>query len=377
MSGGLVETGAEGPILALEPFYGGSHRAFLDGLAAMMPGELEMLTMPARHWKARMRMAAPQLAAELGRRNSLGLEYRAFLCSSYVDVAVLRGLLPRQWRGLPILTYFHENQFAYPVTVEAERDLHFAFTNLTTALASDRLAFNSAHNFESFLAGGRELLGRSVDLRLPGLEESIRSKALILPPGQDFSLIDLAPPPPVRERPPVIVWNHRWEHDKNPEAFFTALYALAEGGGDFRLVVLGESFRESPAIFAEARRRLSDRILHFGYAASRTEYAAWLKRGDVVVSTADHEFFGISVLEAVRAGCRPLLPGRLSYPELFPPEYLYEPGELVRALASALAAGRLAEEEGMALTDRFAWSAVMPRYREWLEVGQCDFCLGL
>jgi glycosyltransferase involved in cell wall biosynthesis len=41
-----------------------------------------------------------------------------------------------------------------------------------------------------------------------------------------------------------------------------------------------------------------------------------LQQADVIVSTARHEFFGLSVLEAMSAGVVPLLPNRLSYPEL-------------------------------------------------------------
>lgn len=356
--------GGNGRILALEPFYGGSHRAFLDGLAAHLGGEMELLTMPARHWKARMRMAAPKLAAELAGRDAQ--DYRAILCSTYVDVAAFRGLGPAWVREVPICTYFHENQFAYPVTTEAERDLHFAITNLTTALASDRLAFNSAYNRDSFLAGCRQMFARSADLRLDGVEAAILDKSLVLPPGQDFSAIDAAQRPAGREGAPVIVWNQRWEHDKNPEEFFAALFELADRGVEFRLVVLGESFRATPPIFAEAKARLAERILHFGFAESAADYAAWLRFGDVVVSTAHHEFFGIAVVEAVRAGCRPLLPNCLAYPENFPGEYLYGPGELAGRLTLALAAGRLAEGEALKLTDRFAWPVLIKEYRDWL-----------
>lgn len=365
MSGGWA--GKNGRILALEPFYGGSHRAFLDGLAAQLPGEMELLTMPARHWKARMRMAAPGLASELGRRGKPKGDYRAILCSTYVDVAAFRGLAPPWLREVAICTYFHENQFAYPVTHEAERDLHFAITNLTTALASDRLAFNSAYNRDSFLAGCRQMFARSADLCLDGAVEAILAKSVVLSPGQDFSIIDAAPQA-VRDGAPVIVWNQRWEHDKNPEEFFAALFELAASGVEFRLVVLGESFRATPPIFAEAKRRLAEQVIHFGYADSLADYAAWLKRGDLVVSTASHEFFGIAVVEAIRAGCRPLLPNRLAYPELFPDEYLYGPGELAGRLTAALKAGRLGEGAARELSEQFAWPALIDKYRDWLGI---------
>ena len=366
MSGGGAR--GEGRLLVLEPFYGGSHRAFLDGLATQLPGVMQLLTMPDRHWKARMRLAAPQLVAELQRRKLRGDEYRAILCSSYVDVAAFRGLLPPPWRSLPICTYFHENQFAYPVTTEAERDLHFAITNLTTALASDSLAFNSAYNRDSFLDGCRRMFARSADLRLAGAEEAILAKSVILSPGQDFAAIDAAPQAE-RDSAPVIVWNQRWEHDKNPEEFFAALFELVANDVDFRLVVLGESFRSTPVIFAEAKSRLAERIIHFGFAASPADYAAWLRRGDVVVSTAGHEFFGIAVIEAVRAGCRPLLPNRLAYPELFPDQYLYRSGELSGRLTAALRGGRLDDGEARGLTDRFAWPSLLDTYRDWLGIG--------
>ena len=42
---------------------------------------------------------------------------------------------------------------------------------------------------------------------------------------------------------------------------------------------------------------------------------------DIVVSTANQETFGLAILEAVLAGCRPILPNRLSYPEVIPVEF--------------------------------------------------------
>jgi glycosyltransferase involved in cell wall biosynthesis len=85
---------------------------------------------------------------------------------------------------------------------------------------------------------------------------------------------------------------------------------------DFRVSVIGESFREAPAVFDRARERWADRIDRWGYQQKRADYEAALREADVIVSTADHEFFGIGVVEAVAAGAYPLVPNRLAYPEV-------------------------------------------------------------
>jgi glycosyltransferase involved in cell wall biosynthesis len=122
--------------------------------------------------------------------------------------------------------------------------------------------------------------------------------------------------------PLCIVWPHRWEHDKDPSTFFSVLLELERSHSvSFSLIVLGESYGEHPPIFAEALSQLSpNSIRHWGFAQSRADYEHLLSQGDVVVSTAQHEFFGVAMLEACRAGCVPLVPDRLAYKELYPNE---------------------------------------------------------
>ncbi len=61
----------------------------------------------------------------------------------------------------------------------------------------------------------------------------------------------------ILDRPLHIVWPHRWEHDKNPEEFFNALFKLHEMEIDFRLHVIGEQFSEIPGLNINILRLLS------------------------------------------------------------------------------------------------------------------------
>ncbi len=350
-------------ILVLEPYFGGSHKFFLQQLAEHLDLNFLQITLPARKWKWRMRFAAPWIAGQLGQQ----LDVEAVLCSTFVDVAALRGLAPGWFNRLPLLTYFHENQFAYPVQVQDERDFHFGLTNYLTALASDRLGFNSRFNLDTFLAGCRAMEKKAPDVRLDTTDQ-ISQKSTILPPGLNFSELDLLP----EQQPPscpVIVWNHRWEHDKNPELFFHTLFELADEGVPFKLIVVGQSFQRSPALFAEIPGRLASRLSHFGYVADRTAYLQLLKQGTLIISTASHEFYGLSVLEAVRAGCRPFLPNRLSYPELFEPAYLYDNDQVFKErLRQVLLENHppLSPSKRRALTAQGSWPVLQEQYEKWL-----------
>ena len=85
---------------------------------------------------------------------------------------------------------------------------------------------------------------------------------------------------------------------------------------EFRVSVIGEQFREAPEAFSWAHQYFSEHIDRWGYQERREKYEEVLAQSDVFVSTARHEFFGITAVEAILAGAFPLLPKRLAYPEI-------------------------------------------------------------
>jgi glycosyltransferase involved in cell wall biosynthesis len=352
--------------LLLEPYYGGSHGAFIEGLQKHLPFRFTLVSLPARKWKMRMQLAAPWMAAETCRLVKEGAQFDAILCSSFIDVATLRVLLAGEGISLPVALYFHENQFAYPNRAKHSAANQFTALNFTTALAADTLAFNSNFNRETFMDGVTGYLKKATDMDILSRVDELREKSHVLYPGIDFS--GFAPSPGQKANPvPVVAWNHRWEHDKDPETFFKTLADLSAGGIDFKLIVLGQHFTRCPEIFARSWQVLQKHIVHFGYAPDKTHYIRLLNRADIVVSTALHEFFGMAVLEAVRCGCRPLVPDRLSYRELFPRPYRYPEGGFARAISRELDKYcPLDKTEVLQLTDHCSWPNMAGKYKKWL-----------
>jgi glycosyltransferase involved in cell wall biosynthesis len=80
--------------------------------------------------------------------------------------------------------------------------------------------------------------------------------------------------------------------------------------------MLGQSFRQTPDTFRLIQQDLAEQIDQWGYLESHEQYLKALQQTDIFVSTASHEFFGISVVEAIAAGAMPLVPRRLAYPEV-------------------------------------------------------------
>lgn len=342
----------------IEPFFSGSHKAFAEGYAKASGHRVEIVSLPGRFWKWRMRAAAFEMAKRVD-----GLKTRpdVIFASSLMDAAHFRAVSVSG--KIPFALFFHECQASYPSSGERtpERDYVYVLTDLASAAAADAVVFNSESLRKDFFRETEHFLRRMPDARPFHALEAVYEKSRVLHLGIDFEGFDGRGRE--RRRPLSVLWPHRWEHDKNPEEFFCVMEKLMDEGADFRLLVAGASYGRKPAVFARARERLAGRIDHWGNAADRVAYIELLKKADIVVSTAFHETFGMAVAEAARAGAHPLVPERLSYPEVVPEEFhekcLYGPEEGLYGALSALLGGEreLINPERLAERfDRFSWS---------------------
>ena len=263
-----------------------------------------------------MRGAALYFIRKCGRSLS---DYNGLITSDLMSLADFKAITPADCPRS--LVYFHESQLTYPLAPGEEMDYQFGFTDITTALAADRVLFNSETHKDAFFTALPGFLKMMPDYRPGWVIDAIEDKAAVLYPGCRFPVNGATEIQRSESDPSLIIWNHRWEFDKDPEVFFDALDTVLKAGCEFRLALLGESARAVPKPFLNARDRLGQRVVQYGFVESRDAYINWLKKGDITISSAIQENFGIAVVEAIRYVCLPLLPRRLSYPEIIPDEY--------------------------------------------------------
>lgn len=361
-------------VLLLSGYDAASHQRWRQGLADNLPGvEFAQIALPPRHFSWRIRGNSMSFAGL--HREALTAGYDVLIATSMVDLSSLRGMVPAL-APLPTALYFHENQFAYPKSTAAHASVEPQIVTLYSALCADRLVFNTAFNRDSFFAGVEQLLRKLPDLVPPNIVTQLQARSSVIPvllEDKCFVPREAAASPNLR---PQLIWNHRWEYDKNPALLLHALELLAsqyDGELPFTLHVVGQSFRKVPPEFASIKQLLTDAggLGQWGYLPSEA-YRALLQTSDLVLSSADHDFQGLSVLEAVAAGAAPVVPARQAYPEWFGAAACYPvTGELAadaQAFAKTIAA-RLTPNNRPATPDlsELQWSRGGAQYQQLIQ----------
>jgi glycosyltransferase involved in cell wall biosynthesis len=367
--------------MLLSPYHGGSHQAWAEGYQRNSLFSVDLLTLPAHFWKWRMHGGAVTLARRfLHDIESHERHPDLIFTTDMLDLTTFLALTRQQTARTAVLLYMHENQLTYPLPADGtkgpmrrqmgERDRHYAFINFASMLAADRIFFNSKFHLDSFFNALPPFLRHYPEYNELNAVDHLTEKSLVVPVGIDLRRLDLVPSPSINNvGPPLIIWNQRLEYDKNPLGFVKALNQIADEGTSFRAALCGERFGKPDSEFSDLLKQLGDRIVFNGYA-NESDYRRLLWEASIVVSTADHEYFGISIVEAIYSHTFPLLPARLSYPEIVPPPYhnicLYKGerdllGKLRWALKESDAIRSIATELAgqVAVYD---WKVMGPRY---------------
>lgn len=317
--------------LLLSAYDAHSHGIWRENIKAMFPDiEWVELLLPARYFPWRVR--GNSLSWAFNHRDVLTDNYDLLLSTSMTDLSALRGFVP-EISSIPSIVYFHENQFAYPHNPDplAQRInvVEPQILSLYTALCADHVVFNSEYNRRSFLDGANALIKKLPDHVPEGLLHCIE-QASVIPVPLDDALFSNSLSEKDSEAL-VIVWNHRWEYDKGPQLLLGIVQALIARAVPFRLHLLGQRFRAAPAEFEQLRSLLERHYAtseiqpgRIGFIENKEEYYQCLRNADVVLSTAVHDFQGLSILEATALGCAPLAPNSLVYPEYLPAQCLYQ-----------------------------------------------------
>ena len=334
-------------MLLLSPYHSGSHRAWAEGLQAHSTHDVTLMTLSGSFWKWRMHGGAVTLARRVMETDLMPVDL--VLVDDMFDLPTFIALTRHKLTHASFALYMHENQLLYPLPSDQKkgpmrrnwglRERQYVLINWKSMLAADHIYFNSAFHKNRFFEELPRFLSHYQSHNEIASIPPIQQKSSVLPvginltrfdpyrPGTDSansaSTISRSKTKSEKEdqgSPPLILWNQRWEFDKNPEGFCDVVRHLDAQGIDFRLALCGERFQSDATVFDQLKSDLGERIVHFGFAEAE-RYASLLWEADMTISTAYHEFFGISILEAIYCETIPFLPNRLSYPELIPRQF--------------------------------------------------------
>lgn len=300
-------------ILLLSAYKSDSHASWANWLRQNLVADWRVLELPGRYFRWRIRGNPLSWLDELPALLD-GWQPDRILATSMVDIAAIKGLNPAL-ASVPVSYYFHENQFAYPQGEGQHSSVDPLMVQLYGALAADECLFNSDFNRRTFLAGVDALLKKLPDCKPEALSARLADKCSLLP-------VPVKAVAAGQKTAGLILWNHRWEYDKKPELFLQLLQLLEQQSFDFSLALLGPRADKTPPALQAIRQQFSQHIIADGMV-SRAEYEQLLGKAQFVVSTAIHEFQGLSVQEAVTAGAIPVLPDDLCYCEQYSDLYRY------------------------------------------------------
>ena len=197
--------------------------------------------------------------------------------------------------------YIIHDSLPYPV----ESQLPRLWAQMGGTIAADVVVFNSRHcsrmaddTFGQFLTGAQL--------------KRITEKSQVIPFGfVDPRLFDVDVPEPSDDRPPVVIYNHRFENYKQPALTADALNQMRHRGHKFEVWVtqyVGQEMKHFPV----------DKVVG---DPDMARYIANIAVPGLNVINSVHETFCIAMLDSIALGHLPVAPDAVTFPELVPSDY--------------------------------------------------------
>ena len=316
-----TQNDAQPKVLDVETYPTRSHGRILDLLMKRSTLRIEDIRSGREHWRWLASAAQYEIRQQLCRRAHD--PPHLIICSGPLNVSAFMAMLPAGWDAIPRIVYFHESQWTYPSEEYDPRP--FFLAHLDAVALADEAWFNSRYHLDTFWsaatssAAPRRVRGLAHRLR-PAFEP--KCKVIYPPVSIDTVTLDCQPAQPLRR----LLWNARRELDKRLDKFVQMLDTLTAAGHEFDLLVLGTGNADTRDIKPGLGPHIHGASLP-GHLEDRSAYETALSSAGIFVSTADHEFFGVSALEAALSGVIPVLPANLAYPETLPSAYFYDPDD--------------------------------------------------
>lgn len=303
-------------ILYAESHYDGAHQDWIDSYRARSAHQFSLLTMPGGDWRWRLHGGALHLANQyLARRPDLP-SVDLLLINGMVSAPLFLAQTRPYLDQIPTALYIQENQLNYPATDYQWQN--GAVVQALSAYTVDLVAFNGPYLKQDFLTSLADF-AQERDYT-DDLVERVSARSVVLRRGIDLvGRFGQPEPRPAPHKPLTFLWSHRWAYEKGVTDFAAALRQLHAEGLDFQVILAGDPWQNAPLRDALATE-LGQKVVGVGLLKG-ADYAAALRRADVMVACSLNEPLGVSMLEALYMGCFPLLPKRGSFPIMLPQQH--------------------------------------------------------
>jgi len=237
-------------------------------------------------------------------------------------------------RGCPILAYAHGSHWDPTDSIRAQSSPGLLLQDLSNLLTSERLLLVSKFYYDK-LRTQLSTLG-------PLIQNRFQEVARVVGLPIDTDLIDELRDVRDYAKPHSavhILFNHALRRPKRPDVAFSVMDKVLNKTRDCVFHITRSLHPEEPAVqstLREVAARHPGRIMHHG-TLSLKEYYKLLWDCDIQFSTAEHESFGVSTVEAMYTHNACFTPKRESYPEVTAGIGNYDDAEhLVHCLITAI-----------------------------------------